>query len=129
MDAPGDLLYSQDHEWVRDTKDGLVTVGITDFAQDALGEVVYVGLPDTGVSVVTKAQIAEVESTKSVSDVHSPVSGEVVAVNTELIANPKILNTDPYGDGWLFTIKLTNPEELATLLEAKAYLDSTGAGL
>ncbi len=129
MDAPGDLFYSQDHEWVRDNKDGVVTIGVTDFAQDALGEVVFVGLPEIGTTVVANAQVAEVESTKSVSDVHSPVSGEVKSVNTDLAANPGVLNTDPYGDGWMFTIKLTKPEELASLVDAEAYLNSTGANL
>ena len=129
MDAPEDLLYSKDHEWVRKTSSEVVTIGVTEFAQNALGEVVYIGLPEVGMVVVASDQVAEVESTKSVSDIHSPLSGLVETVNPEIAASPGKLNSDPYGEGWLFTIRITDSQELAALMKAEAYLDLTGANL
>lgn len=120
MHIPEDLAYSREHEWVR--RDGdTVRVGITDYAQDQLGEVVYVELPQVGVAAVAGSSVAEVESTKSVSEVYAPVSGTVRAVNTVLEAQPELLNQDPYGEGWIMEIELTDPNELDGLLDAAGY--------
>jgi len=120
MTSPADLKYSPEHEWVRVEGDEVV-VGITDYAQDALGDVVYVDLPKVGSAVAANASISEIESTKSVSEVYCPVSGTVVAVNDDLEATPEALNTDPYGAGWIFRIELSDPSELDTLMDAAAY--------
>ena len=120
MEFPEDLRYSPEHEWVR--VDGShAVVGITDFAQDALGDVVYVQLPDTGLQVVANASIAEIESTKSVSEVYSPVSGRVVEVNQTLEDQPEQVNTDPYGTGWIFAVELAELSEPDGLMDAAAY--------
>ena len=120
MTSPADLKYSPEHEWVRvEGNEGVV--GITDYAQDALGDVVYVDLPKVGSAVAANASISEIESTKSVSEVYCPVSGTVVAVNTDLEATPEALNTDPYGAGWIFRIELSDPSELDGLMDAAAY--------
>jgi glycine cleavage system H protein len=120
MEFPEDLRYSEEHEWVR--VDGpRATVGITDYAQDALGDVVYVDLPEVGKSVTRAASCAEVESTKSVSDIYAPVSGTVVAMNDALASTPERLNEDPYGEGWLFTIEMSDTADLDALLDASAY--------
>jgi glycine cleavage system H protein len=120
MHVPDDLLYSSDHEWVR--LEGVrATIGITDYAQDALGDVVYVQLPVTGVGVTSGATFCEVESTKSVSDVYAPVSGTVVEVNGTLVDQPDQLNSNPYGTGWVCVIEITEPGELDTLMDAAAY--------
>ena len=117
MNVPDDLRYSSDHEWVR--SDGpRVRVGITDYAQDALGDVVFVDLPDVGTEVSAGESVAEVESTKSVSDIYAPVSGTVVEVNADLADTPEKLNEDPYGEGWLFVIEASSD---ADLLDASAY--------
>ena len=118
MNVPDDLRYSSDHEWVR-TDGATVRVGITDYAQDALGDVVFVDLPDVGATVAAGDAIAEVESTKSVSDIFAPVSGTIVEVNTDLADTPERLNEDPYGEGWLFVIEPSGAE--AELLDADAY--------
>jgi glycine cleavage system H protein len=120
VEYPSDRHYSAEHEWVTVTGDE-ARVGITDYAQDALGDVVYVQLPDVGLEVVANASCAEVESTKSVSEIYSPVSGVVTAVNTALDDQPERLNQDPYGEGWIFTLRMADPAELATLLDAAAY--------
>ncbi|MGA9076944.1 MAG: glycine cleavage system protein GcvH [Acidimicrobiales bacterium] len=120
MNAPEELRYTPDHEWVR-VEEGGARIGITDFAQDALGDVVYVELPTVGTSVAKGDTVGEVESTKSVSEVYAPVSGEVVAVNGELAAAPQRLNEDPYGDGWICTIAASAPGELDSLLSADDY--------
>jgi len=120
MTSPADLKYSPEHEWVR-VEGNEVVIGITDYAQDALGDVVYVDLPKVGTAVAAHASISEIESTKSVSEVYCPVSGTVVAVNTELEATPEALNTDPYGAGWIFRIELSDPSELDGLMDAAAY--------
>jgi glycine cleavage system H protein len=117
---PDDRKYSREHEWVAVTGD-TAQVGITDYAQDALGDVVYVQLPDVGLDVVANASCAEVESTKSVSEIYSPVSGTITAVNEALTDTPELLNQDPYGDGWVFTITLADPVELDGLMDAAAY--------
>jgi glycine cleavage system H protein len=120
MEFPEDLRYSEEHEWVR-VEGTRATVGITDYAQDALGDVVYVDLPEVGVTVTRAASCAEVESTKSVSDIYAPVSGTVVAVNDELESTPERLNQDPYGEGWLFAIEMSDTADLDGLLAASAY--------
>jgi glycine cleavage system H protein len=120
MNVPDDLRYSTDHEWVR--RDGdRVRVGITDYAQDALGDVVFVQLPSLGTTVTAGGSFAEVESTKSVSDVFAPVSGTVVEVNSDLADQPDALNRDPYGDGWICEIEMSDPGELDALMDAAAY--------
>lgn len=106
MEVPANLRYSSDHEWVLTTAPGLVRVGITDYAQDALGDVVFVDLPDVGAAFAGGAMCGEVESTKSVSEVYSPIAGTVTAVNTALVDNPGLLNTDPYGDGWILELQV-----------------------
>lgn len=120
MNYPEGLRFSAEHEWVAVDGDR-ARVGISDFAQDALGDVVYVELPKVGATVVAHATCAEVESTKSVSDVYTPVSGEVVAVNDALATTPELLNQDPYGDGWIFVVAMTDPTEVDTLMDAAAY--------
>jgi glycine cleavage system H protein len=120
---PDDLRYTAEHEWVRSPgeREGSVRVGITDYAQDALGDIVYVQLPDVGAAVTAGAAVGELESTKSVSDVYSPVSGEVVARNDSLDATPELVNTDPYGAGWLFEVAVAEGAETSELLDATAY--------
>ncbi|MCB0985994.1 MAG: glycine cleavage system protein GcvH [Ilumatobacter sp.] len=120
MQVPAQLRYSKDHEWV--AVDGTrARIGITDYAQDALGDVVYVQLPTVGASVSAGDSFGEVESTKSVSDVYAPVSGTVVAVNSALDGAPETLNSDPYGDGWICEIELSDAAEVDGLLDASAY--------
>lgn len=120
MDVPDGLRYSSDHEWAR-VDGGRVRVGITDYAQDALGDVVFVDLPTAGTTVEAGGLLGEVESTKSVSELYAPVAGEVVAVNTALADAPERLNTDPYGDGWICEIAPTDPAGVGELLDAAAY--------
>lgn len=120
MEHPDGLRYSVEHEWV--AVDGeRARVGITDFAQDALGDVVYVQLPEVGAAVAAGASCAEVESTKSVSDIYSPLSGTVVEVNMTLADTPEQLNQDPYGAGWIFVVRVSDPSELQSLMDAPAY--------
>ncbi len=124
MDIPEDLRYSAEHEWVRLT--GTVArVGITDFAQDSLGDVVFVQLPDVGLDAVAGASVSEIESTKSVSDVYVPLTGAVTAVNDALADQPELVNQDPYGAGWMFEIEVSDPSEVAGLLDAAAYRSLT----
>ncbi|WP_067432971.1 glycine cleavage system protein GcvH [Nocardioides jensenii] len=120
---PEDLKYSTEHEWVRQPGEtaGSVRIGITHFAQDALGDIVYASLPELGESIVAGSTVGELESTKSVSDIYSPISGEVVARNEALDATPELVNSDPYGDGWLFEVTLGDPAELEALMNAEAY--------
>jgi glycine cleavage system H protein len=126
MNVPDDLRYSTDHEWVR--VDGTVaTIGITEYAQDSLGDVVFVEPPDIGAAVRTGESFSEVESTKSVSDIYAPVSGTISAVNELLDAQPQLLNSDPYGDGWICAIEMTDPAELEGLLDAAGYRALTEA--
>ncbi|MCU1393626.1 MAG: gcvH [Ilumatobacteraceae bacterium] len=120
MNVPDDLLYSTDHEWIRRV-DGGVQIGITDYAQDALGDVVYVQVPTVGTTITIGDSFSEVESTKSVSDIYAPVSGVVTEVNESLSADPAAVNSDPYGTGWLCTIELSAEAELEQLLDAAAY--------
>ena len=120
MNVPDDLKYSEDHEWVR-TEGGRVRFGITDYAQDALGDVVFVQVPSVGAAVTRGSSISEVESTKSVSDIYAPVTGTVVEVNDELADAPQRINEDPYGEGWIAVIEPTDASELDQLLDAAAY--------
>ena len=120
MQIPDDLRYSSDHEWVR-LEDGKARVGITDYAQDALGDVVFVDLPEVGAAVAAGESISEVESTKSVSDIYAPVAGTVVEVNADLADAPERLNDDPYGEGWIFVLAVDDPGQVDGLLDAAAY--------
>ena len=120
MLVPDDLRYSVDHEWVR-MYGTTARVGITDYAQDALGDVVFVQLPELGTVLSLGASVGEVESTKSVSDIYAPAAGPVVAVNASLADTPEIVNSDPYGDGWLYEIELLDVTQLDALLDAAAY--------
>jgi glycine cleavage system H protein len=120
MNTPADLRYSQEHEWVR-VEGNRAVIGITDYAQDALGDVVYVDLPSVGLEVIANSSIAEIESTKSVSEVYCPVTGTVVEVNTGLDDTPEALNTDPYGAGWIFAVELVEPAEVEGLMDAAGY--------
>ena len=120
MDVPEGLRYSKDHEWAR-LEDGRVRMGITDYAQDALGDVVFVQLPEVGTELAAGASFSEVESTKSVSDIYAPVGGVVVEINDELADAPERLNEDPYGDGWLCVLEPRDAGELDGLLDAEGY--------
>jgi len=124
---PEDLRYTDKHEWV--TTDGAtVRVGITDFAQDALGDIVFVQLPEPGSTVEAGQPLGEVESTKSVSDIYAPVSGTVVARNEQLTDQPELINTDPYGSGWMIEIEVADPSATGSLLDAAGYADLTSQG-
>lgn len=119
--VPADLKYTATHEWVRDMGDGTVTVGITEHAQDLLGDMVYVEVPDAGRTVEAEEACAVVESVKAASDVYSPVAGEVVAGNDSLADSPETVNNDPFGDGWIMRIKLADSGALNALMDADAY--------
>ena len=121
MNVPAELRYSKDHEWARLEASGRVRVGITDYAQDALGDVVFIELPATGTTLAAGDTFGEVESTKSVSDLFAPVSGTVVAVNDVLTEAPEKLNEDPYGEGWICLIEPDEPAQFDILLDASAY--------
>jgi glycine cleavage system H protein len=118
---PADLKYLDSHEWARVESDGTITIGISDHAQGALGDLVFVEVPEVGKSLTKGGAAAVVESVKAASDVYSPISGEVVAANDALSGSPELVNSDPYGAGWLFKIKPSNNTELQQLLDAKAY--------
>jgi glycine cleavage system H protein len=120
MDIPPELRYSSDHEWVK-LEEGRARVGITDYAQDALGDVVFIDLPEVGTTVEQGANCSEVESTKSVSEIYAPVAGAIVEVNTELAENPQRLNEDPYGEGWIFVIEPSDADQVGGLLDADGY--------
>jgi glycine cleavage system H protein len=120
MDFPAELRYSEEHEWI--AVDGArARIGITDFAQEALGDVVYVEVPSVGANVMAHATCAEIESTKSVSEIFSPVTGTIVEVNAALEDAPEQVNADPYGAGWIFVVEMADPSELDGLLDAAAY--------
>jgi glycine cleavage system H protein len=125
MNIPQELRYSSEHEWVR-IDGSTARIGITDFAQESLGDVVFVQLPDVGLEVVAGASAAEIESTKSVSDVYVPVSGIVKSVNEALVDAPELVNQDPYGAGWILEVTLVDPAELDRLLDADAYRTVVG---
>jgi glycine cleavage system H protein len=126
---PDDLKYSSEHEWVRSPgeSDGSVRIGITHFAQDALGDIVYVSLPEVGTEVAAGDTVGELESTKSVSDVFAPVGGKVVARNDALDATPELVNSDPYGEGWLFEVAVSDAAEVDGLMDAAAYQGTLGS--
>jgi glycine cleavage system H protein len=121
-DVPDDLNYTAEHEWVRTSAgSSTVRVGITDYAQEALGDVVYVSLPEVGSSVAKGAAVGEVESTKSVSDIYAPLTGTVTARNEKLDEQPELINSDPYGEGWILEVELSDQGETEGLLDAAAY--------
>lgn len=125
-ETPNELRYAETHEWARE-EDGIVTVGITDHAQDALGDVVYVELPEPGQWVAAREEAGVVESVKAASDIYAPVTGTVVAVNEQLEDAPELVNQDPYGDGWFFTIEPDDAAELGELLDADTYAETCAA--
>ena len=118
--VPEDLFYSEEHEWLR-LEDDVAIVGITDFAQDQLGDIVYVDLPEVGATIDVGAVVGELESTKSVSDIYSPVSGEVIAINPELEGSEELINSDPYGEGWLFKVRPNSDDATEGLLSPQEY--------
>lgn len=120
MDVPEDLRYSTDHEWARQ-EDGRLRVGITDYARDALGDIVFVSLPEVGATLDTGGSAGEVESTKAVSEIYTPVAGTIAEVNSVLADDPEVLNDSPYGDGWLFVIEPSDSSAFDQLLDAAAY--------
>ena len=120
-ELPGDLLYTNDHEWLRREDDGTVTIGITEHAQDLLGDLVFVETPEVGSSYAVGDDCAVVESVKAASDVYSPLSGDIVEANQGLADTPESINSDPYGEGWIFKMKLADEGELDSLMDATAY--------
>ena len=120
-EVPSELKYTKSHEWVRDENDGTVTIGITDHAQELLGDLVFVELPEPGSEMSAEDAVCVVESVKAASDVYMPVSGEVVETNDTLADTPETINDSPYDDGWLIKVKLSNPDELEDLMDADAY--------
>jgi glycine cleavage system H protein len=125
--VPAELHYTAEHEWIDKAGDeGVVRIGITDFAQDALGDVVFVQVPEAGTKITANDVIGEVESTKSVSDIYAPVSGEVVAANDALESDPALINSDPYGDGWLLEVRLEDASAVESLLSASEYEQQVG---
>jgi glycine cleavage system H protein len=123
-ETPEDLYYTSSHEWLKLDDDGVATVGISDFAQSELGDVVYVELPEQGTQVRAKEEVSVVESVKTASDIYAPVSGEIVAINDKLENSPESVNNSPYDNGWLFKIKLSDETELDDLLSAADYAES-----
>ena len=126
LEYPQDLRYTAEHEWVRAGDDGTVRIGITSFAQDSLGDVVYVSLPAVGDTVAEGDACGEVESTKSVSDLYAPLAGEVTAVNASLDATPELVNTDPYGEGWMYELRPSDAAAVDALLDPAAYQAQLG---
>ena len=124
--TPEHLKYTPDHEWIETKAGNTVRVGITDFAQQQLGDVVFVQLPEVGATVAAKDSVGEVESTKSVSEIYAPVGGEVTAVNEALNSEPELINSDPFGDGWMFEVRIDDDSALGDLLDAAAYGELTG---
>lgn len=122
-ETPDDLVYAASHEWARKLEDNIIEVGISDFAQQALGDVVYVELPEVGQDVLATQECCAVESVKAASDIYAPVSGEIIAVNENLDGEPELLNESPFHDGWMFRIKATDISELDLLMKAQAYLN------
>ena len=124
-EIPADLYYTKEHEWIRMDGD-IATIGITDHAQDALTDIVYIELPDSGMVVDDMGEFAVVESVKSASPIFAPLSGEITAVNEELEDTPELMNTSPYGDGWIIKMTIDNPDQLANLMDAAAYRAEIG---
>lgn len=125
MQIPENLRYTKEHEWVDLVSEKTIRVGITDYAQDALGDVVFVQIPTMGKTMELHALLAEVESTKSVAEVYAPIAGKVVAVNDRLSTQPELLNQDPYGEGWFCELEIEDPSAVENLLDAKAYQQLT----
>ena len=121
---PSELKYATSHEWVRNEGDGIVTVGITEHAQELLGDIVFVELPEVGETVSTGDDVAVAESVKAASDIYAPITGEVVEVNEDLEDSPELVNSDAFGDGWMFKVKLEDASELDGLLDAEGYANS-----
>ena len=121
---PPDLKYTSDHEWVRSGEGAVIRTGITDYAQDALGDIVFVSLPEVGAEVTSGDAVGEVESTKSVSDIYAPVSGKITARNDALDGQPDLVNSDPYGTGWMLEIEAANPADIDALMDAAAYTET-----
>jgi glycine cleavage system H protein len=128
MGIPEGFRFSREHEWVLDNGDGTVTMGISHYAQDALGDIVFVELPAVGDTLEAEQEFGVVESVKTVSDLYAPVSGEVVAVNDELEDAPELVNESPYEEGWIVRIKMSNPEELEALMDAEGYEEFLNEG-
>jgi len=124
---PEDLRYTAEHEWLAPAGEGTFKVGITHFAQDSLGDIVFVQLPEAGATYAAGDALGEVESTKSVSEIYAPVAGEVVAVNPALASTPELINSDPYGEGWLVEVRAADPAAVDALLDAKAYTELTAS--
>ncbi len=120
---PAELKYVSSHEWIRDEGDGVVTVGITDHAQELLGDVVFVDAPEVDSEVDAEDEIAVVESVKAASDIYAPLAGTILEVNEELEDSPELINSDPYGDGWMFKMKLADAGDMDSLLSAEEYAD------
>jgi len=125
MNIPQDLKYSKDHEWVR-VENGIATIGITDFAQGELGDIVYVDVDSEGETLDVEAVFGSVEAVKTVSDLFMPVSGEIIELNPDLESQPELINSDPYGAAWIIKVKISNPAELENLLDAGAYQELIG---
>lgn len=119
--VPNELKYASSHEWIRNEGDGVYTVGITEHAQELLGDMVFVELPEVGDNVSAGDDVAVAESVKAASDIYAPIAGEILSVNEELEDSPELVNSDPYGDGWLFKIKADDESELESLLDAEGY--------
>lgn len=126
MKVPGELKYSKDHEWVRVEGD-VAIVGVTDFAQSELGDIVFVEVETEGETLGREEVFGTIEAVKTVSDLFMPVSGEIVEFNTKLESNPESVNSDPYGDGWMIKVRMSDPSEIDSLMDAKAYSDLIGA--
>ena len=122
--VPSDLKYVASHEWLRQEADGTITVGITDHAQDLLGDIVFLELPEEGTNVDADQEIAVVESVKAASDEYAPIAGEIIEINSELVDAPETINSDPYGEGWLFKMKPANPSDYDGLMDGDEYEDS-----
>ena len=120
-DIPNDLRYTAEHEWIKDQGDGVVRVGITAYAAEALGDVVYISLPGVGDTVTGGETCGEVESTKSVSDLYAPADGEIVAINEALDGTPEVVNSDPYGEGWMYDLRLADASVTDEMLDAEGY--------
>ena len=125
MDNPVDLKYTREHEWIRDNADGTATVGITDFAQSELGDIVFVDLEEVGFDFSKDETFGTIEAVKTVSELYAPVDGEILEINTKLEDDPEIVNDDPFGEGWLIKIKVGDPSQLEELLSADEYTEIT----
>jgi glycine cleavage system H protein len=126
MSIPQELKYTESHEWIRVESDGSVTVGITNHAQNALGDIVFVELPKMGTRIEAQQECVVVESVKAAADVYAPVSGDVIATNAAVSDAPNLVNDDPYGEGWLFKLKMTEPDQISKLLDAASYHEVAG---